>query len=59
MATQQNFSGATLSFLLVFGLFAAFVPVDASVDRTKTVEFNVKPGGVVHTFTEAVVSDCL
>ncbi|TNN89287.1 Myeloid-derived growth factor [Liparis tanakae] len=51
MATRQNFSGATL---LVFGLFAAFVPVDASADRTKTVEFNVKPGGVVHTFTEAI-----
>ncbi|KAK1896549.1 Myeloid-derived growth factor [Dissostichus eleginoides] len=37
-----------VSFLLVF------LSVSASAERQKTVEFNVKPGGVVHTFTEAV-----
>ncbi|XP_034005675.1 myeloid-derived growth factor [Trematomus bernacchii] len=37
-----------VSFLLVFLSFSA------SAERQKTVEFNVKPGGVVHTFTEAV-----
>lgn len=60
MATQNNLnSAATLSFLLIFGWVAAFVPVEASPEGTKTVEFNVKPGGVVHTFTEAIVSDSL
>lgn len=57
MATQNNFCAVNLAFLLVFALTASLVPVDASPDRTKTVEFNVKPGGVVHTFTEAIVSD--
>uniref|UniRef100_A0A3Q3JNU3 Myeloid-derived growth factor n=1 Tax=Monopterus albus TaxID=43700 RepID=A0A3Q3JNU3_MONAL len=32
----------------------AFVFADASSEQTKTVEFNVKPGGVVHTFTEGI-----
>ncbi|CAL1593655.1 unnamed protein product [Knipowitschia caucasica] len=27
---------------------------EAASDRTKTVELNVKPGGVVHTFTEGI-----
>ncbi|XP_049910884.1 myeloid-derived growth factor isoform X2 [Epinephelus moara] len=54
MATQNNFCAVSLAFLLVFALTASLVPVDASPDRTKTVEFNVKPGGVVHTFTEAI-----
>ncbi|XP_040040491.2 myeloid-derived growth factor [Gasterosteus aculeatus] len=55
MATQNNLnSAATLSFLLIFGWVAGFVPVEASPEGTKTVEFNVKPGGVVHTFTEAI-----
>lgn len=56
MATQNNFCAVNLAFLLVFVLI---VPVDASPDRTKTVEFNVKPGGVVHTFTEAIVSEII
>ncbi|XP_059197295.1 myeloid-derived growth factor [Centropristis striata] len=54
MASKNNFCSVNLAFLLVFVLTAAVVLVDASADRSKTVQFNVKPGGVVHTFTEAV-----
>ncbi|KAM8890326.1 myeloid-derived growth factor-like [Synchiropus picturatus] len=43
-----------LSTLLVLASLSALVPVSASSDRTKTVEFNVKPGGDVHTFTESI-----
>ncbi|XP_074491429.1 myeloid-derived growth factor [Sebastes fasciatus] len=54
MTSLNNFCAANLAFLLVFVLISAFLPVDASADGTKTVEFNVKPGGVVHTFTEKI-----
>ncbi|XP_044055479.1 myeloid-derived growth factor [Siniperca chuatsi] len=50
MAIQNNSCAVHLAFLLVFVLIAA----NASPDKTKTVEFNVKPGGVVHTFTEGI-----
>lgn len=59
MATLNNSCAVNLAFLLVLMLTAAFVPTYASADGTKTVEFNVKPGGVVHTFTEGIVSDFL
>lgn len=55
MATCNKFCGVTLACALVFALFAA----EASSENTKTVEFNVKPGGVVHTFSEGIVSDCI
>ncbi|KAM8887738.1 myeloid-derived growth factor-like [Synchiropus picturatus] len=42
-----------LSTLLVLASLSTLVPVSASSDRTKTVEFNVKPGGV-HTLTESI-----
>lgn len=42
------------SVLASFILAVAFSATEASSDRTKTVEFNVKPGGVVHTFTEGI-----
>lgn len=32
------------------------VAANASSENAKTVEFNVKPGGVVHSFTEKIVS---
>lgn len=57
MATQNNFCAFHVAFLLVFALTTAFIPAGASSPSTKTVEFNVKPGGVVHTFSEGVVSD--
>lgn len=59
MASKKNFCAVHLASVLAFVLIAAFVPIDASSDSTKTVEFNVKPGGVVHTFTESIVSDCI
>lgn len=37
-------------------LMLMLVLVSASSDRTKTVEFNVRPGGVVHTFSQEIVS---
>ncbi|XP_040897063.1 myeloid-derived growth factor isoform X2 [Toxotes jaculatrix] len=54
MATEINFCVVNLAFLLVFLSVSAFVPAEASPERTKTVEFNVKPGGVMHTFTEGI-----
>lgn len=59
MATHKNLCAVNLAFLLVFVLMSASVQVDATPEGTKTVEFNVKPGGVVHTFTEGIVSDCI
>ncbi|XP_058494770.1 myeloid-derived growth factor [Solea solea] len=41
------------AFVLVFGLSSVSVPAEASPEQTKTVEFNVRPGGVVYTFSEA------
>ncbi|KAM9386066.1 myeloid-derived growth factor [Pholidichthys leucotaenia] len=54
MARQSNFYVANLTFLIVFVLVFSFVSVEASSEQTKTVEFNVKPGGVVHTFSERI-----
>lgn len=59
MATEINLCVMKLAFVFVFVSVSAFVPAGASPERTKTVEFNVKPGGVVHTFTEGIVSDCI
>ncbi len=59
MASQKNFCAVHLASLLVTVSIAAFFPVDAASESTKTVEFNVKPGGVVHTFTEGIVSDVI
>lgn len=56
MATQKNFGVVRLAFA-VFALIVSLVPVDASADSTKTVELDIRPGGVVHTFTEGIVSD--
>lgn len=53
MASLQRFCFFNLAFLLV--LISSFIRGDASAGRTKTVEFNVKPGGVVHSFTEGIV----
>uniref|UniRef100_A0A3Q0RA10 Myeloid-derived growth factor n=1 Tax=Amphilophus citrinellus TaxID=61819 RepID=A0A3Q0RA10_AMPCI len=37
-----------------FVLTSPCVPAEASDEQAKTVEFNVKPGGVVHTFSEGI-----
>lgn len=49
-----KFSGMNLALLLLSVLISASVPAHASPEQTKTVEFNVKPGGVVHSFSEGV-----
>lgn len=38
-------------------VLCALVAVSASSENAKTVEFNVKPGGVVHSFSEKIVSN--
>ncbi|XP_029003541.1 myeloid-derived growth factor [Betta splendens] len=52
MASLTKSCGVNLAFVLEFVLILAFV--SAGPERTKTVEFNVKPGGVVHTFTQGI-----
>lgn len=54
MASLNNFCVVNLAFLFVFVLISASVSADASADRTKTVELNVKPGGMVHTFSQSI-----
>eukprot|EP00064_Thunnus_orientalis_P013174 superscaffoldBa00002110_g13211 len=54
MESPNNFCAVNLAALLVFVLISACVQVSASAERTKTVEFNVKPGGVVHTFSQGI-----
>lgn len=41
---------------MLLGVVFLIVVAAASSEKTKTVEFNVKPGGVVHTFSEKIVS---
>ncbi|XP_033820713.1 myeloid-derived growth factor [Periophthalmus magnuspinnatus] len=48
MFCTVNFSSLAFIFVLVLAT------TEASSAKTKTVEFNVKPGGVVHTFTEGI-----
>ncbi|MEQ2189993.1 hypothetical protein GOODEAATRI_030944 [Goodea atripinnis] len=43
-----------MSLLLLWTLMSLCVPANTSPEQTKTVEFNVKPGGVVHTFSEGI-----
>lgn len=38
-------------------VLCVLVVVNASSENAKTVEFNVKPGGVVHSFSENIVSN--
>lgn len=56
MASPGFFYIHNMAFLLSCVIIAAFFAAEASTEKTKTVEFNVKPGGVVHSFTEGVVS---
>ncbi|XP_041746273.2 myeloid-derived growth factor isoform X2 [Coregonus clupeaformis] len=48
-----------LNNLACFALLVVTLTVTlaSANERTKTVEFNVKPGGAVHTFSEKMVSD--
>lgn len=58
MACQKNFVTVRLLSLAACALIAAFVSAGVSAESTKTVELDIRPGGVVQTFTEAIVSDC-
>lgn len=53
----MDFSSSAFSFwaksIIVLSVLLA---ANASSENTKTVEFNVKPGGVVHSFSEKMVS---
>lgn len=56
MAPHMNFCHNNLASFVVLVLMSTYALANASADRTKTVEFNVKPGGVVHTFAKKIVS---
>ncbi|CAL8308336.1 unnamed protein product [Lota lota] len=54
MARVIYFSVINCVNFFVFVVIADLSTASASSDGTKTVEFNVKPGGVVHTFSETI-----
>lgn len=57
MASHMNSTAVRLLTLAACALIAAFVPVHASPEPTsRTVPLDIRPGGVVETFTEAIVS---
>lgn len=55
MAIQNNPFSVRLAFVAALALTAAFLPADVSAESTKTVELDIRPGGTVYTFTEAIV----
>ncbi|KAI1891767.1 hypothetical protein AGOR_G00147150 [Albula goreensis] len=54
MASPSSPRFGPSTYLTVLVLFMLTLPFASSKERTKTVEFNVKPGGVVHTFSEKI-----
>ena len=57
MTAKYNFCVLYSAPLVVLALVATFVLVDAKAESTRTVELDIRPGGVVHTFAERIVSD--
>lgn len=55
MAIHNNFFAVRLAFVVALALTAAFLPAYASAETTKSVELDIRPGGTVYTFTEAIV----
>lgn len=55
MALQNHFFAVRLAFVVALALSAAFLPASASAESTKSVELDIRPGGTVYTFTEAIV----
>ncbi|KAJ0065065.1 hypothetical protein NL108_005534, partial [Boleophthalmus pectinirostris] len=53
-ATSNMFCTVTFSSSMAFIFVLVLATTEASSEKTKTVEFNVKPGGVVHTFKEGI-----
>lgn len=51
MDCKMNLFTILASFVVIM-LASVITFTSASSEQTKTVEFNVKPGGVVHTFSE-------
>ncbi|XP_076880130.1 myeloid-derived growth factor [Brachyhypopomus gauderio] len=47
-------SSAVLVWAQLLVVFSVLTVAHVSEERTKTVEFNVKPGGVVHSFSETI-----
>lgn len=56
MASETNSIAVRLLTLAACALIAAIVPVRSSTESTKTVDLDIRPGGVVETFTQAIVS---
>lgn len=56
-AMDFSFSSSAFSFWAKsIVLLSVLVAANASSENAKTVAFNVKPGGVVHSFSEKIVS---
>ena len=56
MARVMYCSVMHFAYFFAFVLIADLSAASDTPDGTKTVEFNVKPGGVLHTFSETIVS---
>lgn len=57
--TNMDFGCSSSSFSVwakLMIVLSVLVAANASSENAKTVEFNVKPGGVVHSFSEKIVS---
>ncbi|XP_062412291.1 myeloid-derived growth factor [Sardina pilchardus] len=54
MALLSNSRSAGPSANILLGTVVLIVVAVASSENTNTVEFNVKPGGVVHTFSQNI-----
>ncbi|KAJ8374636.1 hypothetical protein SKAU_G00052160 [Synaphobranchus kaupii] len=54
MASSRSHCFGSSSALIVSLIFMLILAFTSAKERTKTVEFNVKPGGVVYTFTEKI-----
>lgn len=53
----MDFRFRSSAFLFwAIAVLCVLVAANASSENAKTVEFNVKPGGVVHSFSEKIVS---
>ncbi|KAM9796900.1 myeloid-derived growth factor [Syngnathus typhle] len=54
MATTMKFRVTHLTAFLLFMVLLSRHLVQASNEQTKTVEFDVRPGGTLYTFTESI-----
>ncbi|XP_077440139.1 myeloid-derived growth factor [Vanacampus margaritifer] len=54
MATAKKFRVSNLTVCLLSVVLMSHYLAHASDEQTKTVEFDVKPGGTLYTFTESI-----